>query len=157
MSHHQVTKSVLKIWSALKRVRSAREETQRTSRSHRLPSKFKSLELLLKSATRRNSYTGTASMRLQSAAPRPPRHYRTSARLLPLESLARGCSGSRFFCVPGHAVRGRSSHAPSPARPSFDPDHALPFVLSPHFRQVGRHKRHGDHNQRPKRSNKQNI
>ena len=63
-----------KIWSALKRVRSAREETQRTSRSHRLPSKFKSLELLLKSATRRNSYTGTASMRLQSAAPRPPRH-----------------------------------------------------------------------------------
>jgi hypothetical protein len=24
--------------------------------------------------------------------------------------------------------------APSPARPSFDPDHALPFVLSPHFR-----------------------
>jgi hypothetical protein len=28
---------------------------------------------------------------------------------LPLESLARGCSGSRFFCVPGHAVQGRRS------------------------------------------------
>ena len=59
--------------------------------------------------------------------------YKTSARRLPLESLARGCSGSRFFCVPGHAVQGRSSRAPSPARPSFDPDHALPFVLSFHF------------------------
>ena len=56
--------------------------------------------------------------------------YKTSARRLPLESLARGCSGSRFFCVPGHAVRGRSSHAPSPARPSFDTDHVLYFVIS---------------------------
>jgi hypothetical protein len=62
--------------------------------------------------------------------------YKTSARRLPLESLARGCSGSRFFCVPGRAVQGRSSRAPSPAHPSFDPDHALPFVLSPHFRHV---------------------
>jgi len=62
--------------------------------------------------------------------------YKTSARRLPLESLARGCSGSRFFCVPGHAVQGRSSRAPSPARPSFDPDHALHFLLSPHFLQV---------------------
>jgi hypothetical protein len=62
--------------------------------------------------------------------------YKTSARRLPLESLTRGCSGSRFFCVPGHAVQGRSSRAPSPARPRFDPDHALPFVLLPHFRQV---------------------
>ena len=50
---------------------------------------------------------------------------KTSARLLPLESLA-GRSGSKFFCVPGPAVQGRSSRAPSPARPSFDFDHALP-------------------------------
>ena len=63
--------------------------------------------------------------------------YKTSARRLPLESLARGCSGSRFFCVPGYAVQGRNSRAPSPVRPSFDPDHTLPFVLSPHFRKVG--------------------
>jgi hypothetical protein len=62
--------------------------------------------------------------------------YKTSARRLPLESLARGCSGSRFFCVPGHAVQGRNSRAPSPARPSFDPDHVLHFVISLHFRQV---------------------
>jgi hypothetical protein len=44
---------------------------------------------------------------------------KTSARCLPLESLARGCSGSRFFCVPGHAVQGGSSRAPSPARPLY--------------------------------------
>ena len=42
-----------------------------------------------------------------------------SARPLPLESLARGCSGSRFFCAPGPAVQGKSSRAPSPARPSL--------------------------------------
>jgi hypothetical protein len=64
---------------------------------------------------------------------------KTSARRLPLESLARGCSGSRFFCVPEHAVQGRSSRAPSPARPSFDSDHALHFVLSLHFRQAKYH------------------
>jgi len=58
--------------------------------------------------------------------------YKTSARCLP-RSLARGCSGSRFFCVPGHAVQGGSSRASSPARPSSDPDHALLFVLSLHF------------------------
>jgi hypothetical protein len=55
---------------------------------------------------------------------------KTSARLLPLESLARGCSGSKFFCAPGPAVKGRSSRAPSPARPSFDFDHALPLSRS---------------------------
>jgi hypothetical protein len=44
--------------------------------------------------------------------------YKTSARRLPLESLARGCSGSRFFCVPGHAVQGEARalhHLPVPA------------------------------------------
>ena len=51
---------------------------------------------------------------------------KTSARLLPLGSPARGCSGSKFFCAPGSAVQGRSSRAPSPARPSVDFDHALP-------------------------------
>jgi hypothetical protein len=55
--------------------------------------------------------------------------YRTSARLLPLESLARGCSGSKFFSAPGPAVQGRSSRAPSPARPSLDLDHTLLFAL----------------------------
>ena len=40
--------------------------------------------------------------------------------------------------MPVHAVQGRSSRAPSPARPSFDPDHALPFVLSFHFRRKKR-------------------
>ena len=55
--------------------------------------------------------------------------YRRSARLLPLESLARGCSGSKFFCAPGPAVQGRSSRASSPARPSLDLDHALLFAL----------------------------
>jgi hypothetical protein len=53
--------------------------------------------------------------------------YKTSARLLPVESPARGCSGSRFFCAPGPAVQGRSSRASSPARPSLDLDHALPI------------------------------
>ena len=48
-----------------------------------------------------------------------------------LESLARGCSGSKFFCAPGPAVQGRSSRASSPARPSLDLDHALPSALSP--------------------------
>jgi hypothetical protein len=57
--------------------------------------------------------------------------YRRSARLLPLESLARGCSGSKLFCAPGPAVQGRSSRASSPARPSLDLDHALPSALSP--------------------------
>ena len=57
--------------------------------------------------------------------------YRRSARLLPLESLARGCSGSKFFCAPGPAVQGRSSRASSPARPSLDLEHALPSALSP--------------------------
>jgi hypothetical protein len=33
--------------------------------------------------------------------------YRRSARLQPLESPARGCSGSKFFCAPGPAVQGR--------------------------------------------------
>ena len=42
-----------------------------------------------------------------------------------MESFARRCSGSKFFCVPGPAVRGRSSRAPSPARPRLDLDHAL--------------------------------
>ena len=50
--------------------------------------------------------------------------YRTSARLLPLESLARGCSGSKFFCASGPTVQGRSS-------PSLDLDHALPSVYTP--------------------------
>ena len=59
--------------------------------------------------------------------------YKTSARQLPLASPARGCSGSKFFCAPGPAVQGRSSRAPSPARPSLDLDHALPFCsLSAH-------------------------
>jgi len=57
--------------------------------------------------------------------------YKTSARLLRLESLARGCSGSKFCCAPGPAVQGRSSRAPSPARPSLNLDHALPPTLSP--------------------------
>jgi hypothetical protein len=57
--------------------------------------------------------------------------HKTSARLLPLESPARGCSGSKCFCAPGFAVQERSSRAPSPASP--------------------RHKRHG---QRPKRTRK---
>ena len=58
--------------------------------------------------------------------------YRRSARLLPLESLARGCSGSKFFCAPGPAVQGRSSRASSPARPSLDLDHRLALCsLSP--------------------------
>ena len=51
--------------------------------------------------------------------------YRTSARTLPLESPARGCSGSKFLCALGPAVQGRSSRAPSPARPSLDLDHRL--------------------------------
>jgi hypothetical protein len=51
--------------------------------------------------------------------------YKTSARLLPLGSPARGCSGSKFFCAPGPAVQGRSSRASSPARPSLDLDHRL--------------------------------
>ena len=58
--------------------------------------------------------------------------YKTSARRLPLKSFARRCSESRFFCAPRPAVQGsqgRSSRAPSPARPSLDLDHALPFVL----------------------------
>jgi hypothetical protein len=42
---------------------------------------------------------------------------KTSARLLPLESPARRCSGSKCFCAPGFAVQGRSSRAPSPASP----------------------------------------
>ena len=50
---------------------------------------------------------------------------KTSARLLPLESSARRCSGSRFFCALGPAVQGRSSRASSPARPCLDLDHAL--------------------------------
>jgi hypothetical protein len=44
--------------------------------------------------------------------------------------------GVKVLLRAGHAVQGRSSRAPSPARPSFDPNHALPFVLSRHFRQV---------------------
>jgi len=58
--------------------------------------------------------------------------YKTSAGLLPLESPARGCSGSKFFCASGPAVQGRSSRAPSPARPSLDLDHALLFALYRH-------------------------
>ncbi len=54
--------------------------------------------------------------------------YRRSARMLPLESPARGCSGSKFLCAPGPAVQGRSSRAPSPARPSLDLDHARCFT-----------------------------
>ena len=46
--------------------------------------------------------------------------YKTSARRFrPLASPARGCSGSKFFCAPGTAVQGKSSRAPSPARPSL--------------------------------------
>jgi hypothetical protein len=45
--------------------------------------------------------------------------HKTSARLLPLESPARGCAGSKYLCVPGPAVQGKSSHAPSPARLSL--------------------------------------
>jgi len=56
--------------------------------------------------------------------------YKTSARLLPLESPARGCSGSKFFCASEPAVQGRSSHAPSPAHPSLDLDHALLRALA---------------------------
>ena len=58
--------------------------------------------------------------------------YKTSARLLPLESHARGCSGSKFFYAPGPAVQGRSSRAPSPARPSLDlqSDHVLLRALA---------------------------
>ena len=48
-----------------------------------------------------------------------------------MESPARGCSGSRFFCAPGPAVQGRSSRAPSPARHSLDLDHALLLLYSP--------------------------
>jgi hypothetical protein len=55
--------------------------------------------------------------------------YRTRARIQPLESLARGCSGSKFFCTTGPAVQGRSSYTPSPARPSLDFDHALLSAL----------------------------
>jgi len=55
--------------------------------------------------------------------------HKMSARLLPLESSARRCSGSKFFCAPGTAVQGRSSRAPSPARPSSDLDHAFLFAL----------------------------
>ena len=40
--------------------------------------------------------------------------HKTSARLLTLESPARGCSGSKYLCVPGPAVQGKSSRAPSP-------------------------------------------
>jgi hypothetical protein len=57
--------------------------------------------------------------------------YKTSARLLPLESLARGCSGSKFSCAPGPAVPGRSSRSSSPARPSLDLDQGL-LLLSRH-------------------------
>jgi hypothetical protein len=43
-----------------------------------------------------------------------------------------GWSGSKFLCSPGPATQGRSSRAPSPARPSLDLDHALLFALSFH-------------------------
>jgi hypothetical protein len=55
---------------------------------------------------------------------------KTNARLLPLESPARGCSGSKYSSAQGPIFQGRSSRAPSPACPIVDLDHALPF--SPH-------------------------
>jgi hypothetical protein len=66
-----------------------------------------------------------------SARPNSPWSQNERKAKQPLESLARGCSGSRFFCVPhrrtwGTPCRGEA-RAQSPARPSFDPDHALPF------------------------------
>ena len=92
-----------------------------------------------------NRNIGTPSLALSNGArndsAREGRHnkncieYKTSARrLMPLEPLARGCSGSKFFCTPGPAVQGRSSRAPSPARPSLDLD--TPFSFSLAVRQV---------------------
>ena len=46
--------------------------------------------------------------------------YKKERNALPLESLARGCSGLKFSCAPGPAVQGRSSRAPSPACPRLD-------------------------------------
>ena len=46
--------------------------------------------------------------------------YKQERNALPLESLARGCSGLKFSCAPGPAVQGRSSRAPSPACPRLD-------------------------------------
>ena len=44
--------------------------------------------------------------------------------------------GVKVLLRAGARRPGEKLARPSPARPSFDPDHALPFVLSPHFPQV---------------------
>jgi hypothetical protein len=59
--------------------------------------------------------------------------YKTRARLLPLESSARGCSGSKCFCAPGLPSKGGARALHHQPRLSIDLDHALPLLSSSHW------------------------
>jgi len=53
-----------------------------------------------------------------------------------LESPTRGCSGSKYLCVPGPAIQGKSSRAPSPDSPRLTLTKALLFALYRHSRRA---------------------